>query len=111
MQAKRKRHPRIVLLVIGLTLTLAACNVKSDVLTPSVMTDDEMATLIWHMPGSPITDIDQELDKIYEENPDMTLKEEQTLVKQLLTEQMAKLPENERAALQQKLREDSELQN
>ena len=113
MQTKHLKYLSVALSIIGLALTLAACNVKSDAPTSlsSAMTDDEMVTLIWQIPDSAATVVSRKFDKAAEENPNMTVEEEQTLVKQLLAEQMAKLPEDERAALQQKLREDSESQN
>lgn len=111
MQLKRKKRSCIISLIVGLMLTLAACSAKSDVPSSSSMSDGEMVSLIWNLPHSSSVEIEHKLDRILEENPNPTLEEEKVLMKRLLAEQVTKLSDDELTRLQQKLREDRELQD
>ena len=75
------------------------------------MIDDEMVSLIWNLPYGSSVEIEHKFDKNLEENPNLTSEEEKALIKRFLDEQVAKLSEGELVTLQQKLREDRELQD
>ena len=103
MQTRYVRRPGLSTILVGIiVLTLAACNVDSDVPTSSAITetDEELVSLIWNSPYSVTQKAEVELDRAIQENPDMSLEEQTALLKQLLNEQLDGLSEGELAPLQ-----------